>query len=206
MRIVIFLTATLLFTQILTQEDENAGQVEGIPDPEILVRSEEYAVSLEHLCPQAPSEEAAQCLSSFRNSQRVTQTLLTSVKNVDYSEQYGKFFQLTECSIKKVPKINFNLNVYCYFKGVREFILKDFAEIESMEEFNEMLAALIQMIEDETRPDFKAWFQQVLNMLQVEHSEMLQHDEGFRANSDLEVSMELGKKFNPDLYVERNKQ
>ena len=84
-------------------QEGTAGQVDGIPDPEVHVRTNEYEVSLEHLCPDAPSDEAAQCVSSFNLAQNVEQTVLHSVKDVVYTEKYGKMFKLTECSIKKSP-------------------------------------------------------------------------------------------------------
>jgi hypothetical protein len=201
MRITTILFATLLITQIRTQD---AGQTEGIPDPEIHVRTNEYEVSLEHLCPEAPSEEAAQCVSSYNVGQNVQKTVLHTVKDVDYTEKYGKIFQLTECSIKKVPSMQFNLQVYCYFKGVREWLLEDFKEIKSMEEFNDMMAALGDMIQNETRPDFKSYFLDVFNKLKIEHDEMLKHDEGFRTDSGIEISEELGRKINPEIYKQGN--
>ena len=205
MRFVTFISVALLVSHIATQTDdsETAGQIEGIPDPEIHVRTHEYEVSLEHLCPDAPSDEAAQCLTSYRLAQDVEKTIIHTVKDVDYTEKYGKVFSLTECSIKKVPHIQFNLGVYCYFKGVREWLLEEFKSIESLDEFTEMMVALGEMIQNETRPDFKMYFQDVFNKLKVEHDEMLKHDEGFRQDSGVEISEELGKKIDPNIYTER---
>ena len=193
----------LLAVGIFAQE-EGAGQAEGIPDPEIQVRTTTYEVSLEHLCPDAPSVEAAQCVSSFNLGQNVQKTILHTVKDVDYSEKYGKVFSLTECSVKKVPHIQFNLQVYCYFKGVRTWLLEEFKSIESLDEFTEMLAALGDMIVNETRSDFKAYFEHVYEKLKIEHDEMLKHDEGFRTDRGVEISSELGRKIDPNIYKERN--
>ena len=196
----IILMLALTISAVYTQD---AGQVEGIPDPEVQVRTNEYEVSLEHLCPDAPSEEAAQCVSSFNLAQHVEQTILHTVKDVDYSEKYGKMFSLTECSVKKIPHIQFNLQVYCYFKGVRTWILDEFKSIESLEEFTEMMTALGNMILNEERADFKAYFQHVFDRLKVEHEEMLRHDEGFRTDGGVEISEELGRKIDPTIYQDR---
>ena len=182
---------------------QDAGQVDGIPDPEIHTRTNDYTVDLQHLCPEAPSVEAAQCVSSYNLAQNVEQVVMHTVKDVDFSEKYGKIFSLTECSVKKVPNIQFNLQVYCYFKGVKEWIMEDFKSIESMEEFREMLLALGTMIENETRPDFKQYFEDVFDRLKIEHDEMEKHDEGFRTNGGHEISQEIGAKIDPNLYAER---
>ena len=198
-----FIVMFALTLSAVHAQEGTAGQVDGIPDPEVHVRTNEYEVSLEHLCPDAPSDEAAQCVSSFNLAQNVEQTVLHSVKDVDYTEKYGKMFKLTECSIKKVPHIQFNLQVYCYFKGVRTWILEEFKSIESLEEFSEMMTALGNMILNEERPDFKQYFQHVFDQLKVEHDEMLKHDEGFRTDSGVEISQELGRKIDPNIYKDR---
>ena len=199
-----FITIFAISFMMLAVNTEDAGQVDGIPDPEIQVRTNEYEVSLEHLCPEAPSEEAAQCVSSYNLAQNVEQVVMHTVKDVDFTEKYGKVFSLTECSIKKVPNMQFNLAVYCYFKGVKEWLMEDFKKIESMEEFNEMLLSLGTMIENEERPDFKQYFQDVFNRLKIEHDEMMKHDEGFRTNGGHVISEELGQKIDPNIYKERS--
>ena len=184
MRFTTVFAISLLTLAVVAQAD--------VPEPEIKSRTNDYEVSLEHLCPEAPSEEAAQCVSSYNLAQNVEQTILHTVKDVDYTKKYGKVFSLTECSVKKVPSIQFNLGVYCYFKGVKEWILEDFKDIKSLEEFTQMMLALGEMIQNETRPDFKGYFEGVFDQLKIEHDEMLKHDQGFRTDGGAAISEELG--------------
>ena len=105
-KLIILMFTTAVFTQLAD-----------IPEPELKVRTFDYEVSLEHLCPNAPSEEAAQCMSSYNLSQSVEDTLIESVKDYPDKLKYGKVLQVTACSIQKVPTLLFNLHIFCYFKG-----------------------------------------------------------------------------------------
>ena len=66
-----------------------------------------------------------------------------------------------------------------------------------------MMTAIGNMILNEGRPNFKQYFQHVFDQLKVEHDEMLKHDEGFRTDSGVEISQELGRKIDPNIYKDR---
>ena len=171
-----------------------------VPEPEVQTRTVDYEVSLEHLCPVAPSEEAAQCLGSYNLSQNVEQVLSTSTASYPDEEKYGKILQLTQCSIQKVPHLNFSLEFYCYFKGVREFLLKEFRDIKTLERFNELMVKLGDLILEEPRKEFKDFYQKLFDELQIKHSQIVALEE-MSNDKSLIITEELGYKINPDIYA-----
>ena len=127
-----------------------------IPEPEVQVETFDYDVDLRHLCPNAPSEEATQCIASYNLSQNVQQNLVTaSVAAPDHLSRYGDNLFLTECSIEKIPDPQMSLEVFCYFKGVKEFLFKEFGSIESKEEFADLMKLLRKKIRDTKNPSYK---------------------------------------------------
>ena len=145
---------------ILTVDDE-------IPEPEVQIETFEYDVDLSHLCPNAPSEEATQCIASYNLSQNVQQNLVTaSVAAPDHLSRYGDNLFLTECSIEKIPDPQMSLEVFCYFKGVKEFLFKEFGSIESKEEFADLMKLLREKIRDAKNPSYKKFLRSLQTQMQ----------------------------------------
>ena len=151
--------------------NQTALELDDIPEGEVQTRTTDYEVDLTEYCPNAPSNEAGQCVASYNLSQNVEQVLVESMVNVDYrGTQYNKVLQLTKCSIDRVPKLTFDLQIFCYFKGVREFLLEEFQSVKTQAEFDELMVELGKLINDEERPDFKDFYQQLYETLEIKHS------------------------------------
>ena len=187
-KLVILMLATAVFTQLAD-----------IPEPELQTRTYDYEVSLEHLCPNAPSEEAAQCMSSYNLSQSVEDTLIQTVQDYPDKLKYGKILQVTACSIQKVPTLLFNLHIFCYFKGVKESLLNEFSTVDSLEDFDALKDELGKLIQNETRLEFKQFYETIFDELTLKRSQIVALEE-MQNDKKLIQTEEFGYKITPEAY------
>ena len=166
---IIFVLTLVSFAKSAT--NQTGLDVDEIPNAEVQTRTTDYEVDLTEYCPNAPSDEAGQCVASYNLSQNVEQVLVESMVAVDATKTpYGKILQLTKCSIEKVPNLTFDLQIFCYFKGVKEFLLKEFQTVRTQDQFDLLMIELANMVKNETKPDFKDFYQDLLDMVEIKHS------------------------------------
>ena len=141
---------------------------EEIPEPEVQVETHEYERDLSHLCPNAPSEEATQCVASYNLSQNVQHELVTATVDApDHLSRYGDNLKLTECSIEKIVDPQMSLEVFCYFKGIKESLFKEFEVVESKEEFRDLMRLVNQKIRDAENPSYVNFLKELRDQLKV---------------------------------------
>ena len=144
-----------------------------LPLPAVKTYYEDYQVQLEKekYCPNAPSEEAVECARTYDLSQSVQQVLRSPEVEVQ-TKKYNELLKVTKCTMDKVPTLNASLEVYCYIKGVKQSMLKEFSELRSLQDYNDLLIQLEKMIEEDERPSFVEFLNDLKDSLETLRSDI----------------------------------
>ena len=142
-----------------------------IPEPEIETRTEDYTVTLDGLCPNAPSAEAIECERFYNLSHSVSDILDNSTQSYQ-NDKYKKLLDLSICTSSKIQNLNMSLDVYCYFKGFKENFLAEFGQITNVAEFNNLIVGLEEKIGEEKRPSVIEFLENLLGEVQLLKGQM----------------------------------
>ena len=149
----------------------------GVPEPEIGTREESYTVTLEHLCPDMPTDDAMECKHSALLAEGVAHVLKNGSDSVTHGD---KTLDFVTCYSNSIPSFNMNLSMYCYFKGVKEEHKYEYTQVESVEDLIQIELDLLEKREKvKSKPSFYNYF-----------SEMITYVEQIKSNFDTLVASE----------------
>ena len=176
----------------------NANEVDystmvAIPDPVTELRNYDLEYNLDVYCPQAPSEEAVECKNSYSLAHEFKSIVIKDRKSV---EAYNEIFEFYECSTSNTQTLSMNLEMHCFFKGVKEDLIAEFSNIQTVEEFNALLAEINRRINETTNVAIKDMYTNLSEELQLANSAIISN-ESYTSDSTPYYSADYNQPTNP---------
>ena len=164
-------TALLFSILILNLIFNVQSNLTPIPEPEVYTRDEPYEVIIENLCPSAPPDDAVECQHSVLLAQGVGHILGEGTGTQTHED---KTLDFITCYSTKIPTFNFNLKMYCFFKGQKLEYERKFEDIRTEADFNKVETALLQKREEmKDAPTFYKYFSDLLMIAELAKANLL---------------------------------
>ena len=161
------------------EEVDNSTMV-AIPEPVTELRNYDLEYNLDIYCPQAPSEEAVECKNSYSLAHEFKSIVIKDRKSV---EAYNEIFEFYECSTSNTQTLSMNLEMHCFFKGVKEDLLAEFKNINTVDEFNALLADLNKKEQETTNVAIKELYSNLYDELQMANT-FVENNENYSPESE----------------------